>query len=1780
MTVEGLVKALHGAGFDTHPDHLLDALWLGSLGRDLTTIAIPTTDTKVRPALNEKEDDHETPGEYGRHDRKDADGGEDEQEDVQAPKRTDGETSSVYGAGDVAAEDVTIPAAGIILPSARTLPDRLPLIRAMRPFRRQFPSHVIELDEARTAELTAEMRAGVDGSVFPVLRPSYERWYEAHVVVEDDPTIELWTAPVREFTQLLRDAGAFRLIRSWRLRLDSSTPLDPSKARLESPAGGLSSTRSLGGARQLIFFASHGLSPRWADGTYARLLVSWSTSSVVLLHLQPRSRWSQTMLGEPQALAHSLQPGSPNATLHIETFWWRPGPDPDNTQVVRLPAIVIEPASLEVWARTLMGLGRQTEAFLLDPAATWPDYSGDTPPSKEEDVQRALATLQERSAAAYDLAIMLASAPFTLPVARLVQEVTQNGNTDFTVLAELMLSGIVAPRAASDTVARETTYFMIREQARPLLLRSLRGVDADALARSLDERISKHLTDIAGRTMQFSALIAHPEGQAKLPIWAQEFAHITNALHNRPGPTLPGRTWKDVLDGLDWANIGRMARLASARIALSSEVVDERLWRYVDDPRIVQLAEDKELRFAPLVAEFLQKQLASMPYLGLTILWVDDNPDNNADIASRLTDAGAAVFKALDTKEALADSRLPQCDLVISDMSRHGNDVAGYELIRSLQASNPSVPVLIFAGYSMASNARRSAVIEAGAFGGTNREAELFSLIERAAVASVLRKGSSARTAIESEVSDKLSREKRDIKNIRDGSFCTLDELYQSLGDSGYLSPPDRIVDSLMFFESPLQRSWLIATNKLLLFVLDDRQTRRQKQLCQRTSPLSDGSNVKASIDSKGVATVRIGGGSEPAWYYSPALFQSPRDLETAVRQLVHDADPTSPQLSSERTDFEFTTATIQTGSRWSCFTRANAEPFSGGPTRFNDPVAGRSPRWRSLYLAGSFEGCLEEFVSTVARVPAQPRGTIEESSFAGHDWIEIEIVRPLIVADLRAPSAPISVDSEQSERTGQIAEACFADPGNLDGIILSPRVSPHNTLVLFDVRASDAVHIVNRERLLSNRTALATALAAQGLELVRRPSVHERRISQYALVVGNDRHLDREIPQLRKVIESIEIVSILFEDLGFSVELLFNRPAATIRKSLDLIAGLEAESVVLYFAGSIQRTSETVFLASDSIVQRMHSAISLQEIANAIARSSTTQTLVIFDTITESRALSDFFADDTGSQMSSAFGAMSPRQRRSVSLLMDDRKSDVGRVNSAFAVNLDGLLREKVLGSGESMSARKIHQELRIRSRIHASGSELSQPLLFLSESSHEFVFHPPAASSGVLTDQPSDSAFLSWEQREARRALLSIVIDCRDAVVLDIIFEAAKFRPAQGYDPQISMTRLLCGAMMVGDKLPPTATGNDKLRALSAVLNSATWQPVQQQLLGSFGREDALEASKRLSDGFSSNARKALTEAAGKPGSGDDGLSSDSLVRTLLTPSPDFQSSLLYRIIPNVVSLKNSVESFQEHGGPAPAESAASANIFSPSLEYVSDIQSLDLPATPKRGAADQGPPPAFTAAHQAVTVGSQMAEFSSAVPQAVRPVISNGLLLGQLAADKATAGNADPAAYFGAFNSVMKRIGWEVTSNELTQQTISDQNAELHKAIIPIVTAIFGPAAAGSIIIAVLKGLRSLDQDAPWITVFEQKSTKVKAANFGLSYVDGGTGGGATVKTAYFTLQASDNLTQVLFFKFQSSDATMKIGQCQMSLSPQTIATSASALEAKVGPFIADNIKNIAI
>lgn len=244
----------------------------------------------------------------------------------------------------------------------------------------------------------------------------------------------------------------------------------------------------------------------------------------------------------------------------------------------------------------------------------------------------------------------------------------------------------------------------------------------------------------------------------------------------------------------------------------------------------------------------------------------------------------------------------------------------------------------------------------------------------------------------------------------------------------------------------------------------------------------------------------------------------------------------------------------------------------------------------------------------------------------------------------------------------------------------------------------------------------------------------------------------------------------------------------------------------------------------------------------------------------------------------------------------------------------------------------------------------------------------------------------------------------------------------------------------------------------------------------------------------------------------------------------------------------------------------------------EVTTYIESLDLPAASERRGGEL---PAFIEAPQAVTIGAQLAEFDSRVPRALRPTISHGLLLAQLAADKASQGSTDPWTWFTTYNQVIGRIGWLPLVGEISEQQFDDRNAELHKAIIPLLAAAFGPAAAvGSIIIKLLEGLQSMNADSPWITLFERKSQSVKAAKFGLSYVDAGDAGGAMLKTVFFGLTASNVMTQVLFMKISAVAAQVKTATSEATLSAQAIADTQAALAQRVAPFLVDNIRNIDI
>ena len=83
---------------------------------------------------------------------------------------------------------------------------------------------------------------------------------------------------------------------------------------------------------------------------------------------------------------------------------------------------------------------------------------------------------------------------------------------------------------------------------------------------------------------------------------------------------------------------------------------------------------------------------------GKSILWVDDNPNNNSLAVRALRKYGLEVEQVLSTEAAMEVLGRQRLDLVISDMGRAANMRAGYELLDAVRSRGISTPFFIFAG--------------------------------------------------------------------------------------------------------------------------------------------------------------------------------------------------------------------------------------------------------------------------------------------------------------------------------------------------------------------------------------------------------------------------------------------------------------------------------------------------------------------------------------------------------------------------------------------------------------------------------------------------------------------------------------------------------------------------------------------------------------------------------------------------------------------------------------------------------------------------------------------------------------------------------------------------------------------------------------------------------------------------------------------------------------------------------------------------------------------------
>lgn len=216
------------------------------------------------------------------------------------------------------------------------------------------------------------------------------------------------------------------------------------------------------------------------------------------------------------------------------------------------------------------------------------------------------------------------------------------------------------------------------------------------------------------------------------------------------------------------------------------------------------------------------------------------------------------------------------------------------------------------------------------------------------------------------------------------------------------------------------------------------------------------------------------------------------------------------------------------------------------------------------------------------------------------------------------------------------------------------------------------------------------------------------------------------------------------------------------------------------------------------------------------------------------------------------------------------------------------------------------------------------------------------------------------------------------------------------------------------------------------------------------------------------------------------------------------------------------------------------------------------------------------------QAVTVGSQIAEYAAALPAEMRSDISNCFLLAQLAADKFVAthpGTEDQ--WYGKYFDVMAKCGWMIEEAQEAVKTVNGTGISVHKQIISVLTAVLGPAlTAASVIMETLKGLQAMSPDQPFITLFDHASQRAKAKLFQISYVSAGPDKSPRIDLAAYNLEAGASATQVLFFNVALSDATLTTFGSKLSINAAVFQQIRGAVFEKVKDRIVGNVASIDI
>ncbi|AFZ01297.1 SAV_2336 N-terminal domain-related protein [Calothrix sp. PCC 6303] len=517
--IERVIGAFNHLGFDLDDTEIADILWLALQMRRCDPS--PMSELPEETPAATPEIDHKLPG--------------NRQNNFPKPSTQTETSANVY---PQSSQDNNETSSGlpIKVPTAQALRNKLDISRSLKPLKRRVPSRSeFILDEIATAERIAEEKL-----LLPVMCPARDRWLEVALVIDEGTSMFLWQQTIKEFKQLLERHGAFRDVRTWGLFTDRDN-----KVWLRPRTGNLSRQKRLHNPRELIdpngrrlfIIISDCVSPAWYNGAITKTLAAWaSTAPTTIIQVLPEWLWERSALGIAESiLLRSLAPGVPNQQLIMTALDLLDESDVCNK--LKIPVVTLEPESLKNWARMVAGAGEvQTKGFLLTPNGEIFDGSSESTENSSVELtakQRLQRFRLTASPMARKLAGLLAAAPVSLPVVRLIQQTMLDKSSQVHV-AEVFLGGILKPLSSVDEdVEADKIQFDFADGVRDLLLDGVPLTESTEVLRKVSEYVAAR---VGLSVDDFTAMLLNPGlGDRSNGVLVRPFAQITAKVLKRLG---------------------------------------------------------------------------------------------------------------------------------------------------------------------------------------------------------------------------------------------------------------------------------------------------------------------------------------------------------------------------------------------------------------------------------------------------------------------------------------------------------------------------------------------------------------------------------------------------------------------------------------------------------------------------------------------------------------------------------------------------------------------------------------------------------------------------------------------------------------------------------------------------------------------------------------------------------------------------------------------------------------------------------------------------------------------------------------------------------------------------------------------------------------------------------------------------------------------------------------------------------------------------------------------